>query len=143
VNQAAHDGASVADDRVCHEAQRLLQDREPRRRRAIALDFAVPGECADPHPPFSVCTYASSLRRLMSTMSAGSASRMFKIGIRLWPPASTLPSVLARASSLVESVGRWYLNGAGFIRDPPVDRLSEQRSGKRSGSRGPRRMSEK
>ena len=56
--------------------------------------------------------------RLMSTRWAGAAKRSFIMGMRLWPPASTLPSSpnssrAARAPSRVS--GAWYSNAGGYM----------------------------
>src|SRR3954467_1824842 len=53
----------------------------------------------------------------ISTRCAGAASRMFRMGSRLCPPASTLPSPPTRASSASASAtesGADQANGDGF-----------------------------
>ena len=89
------------------------------------------GRARPPVPPSAVTVDGrrARRRRLMSTRWAGDASRMLRIGIRLWPPASTLPSCRPRRArrrprSTVR--GAWCSNGAGFTERSclrsPVDR---------------------
>ena len=64
-----------------------------RRARLVGAPPGRAGRARRPgRRPRRRATSASSASRLMSTRWPGAASRMLSIGIRLWPPASTLPS---------------------------------------------------
>src|SRR6478752_9339036 len=53
----------------------------------------------------------------MSTRWPGAARRMLRIGMRLWPPARTLPSCPTSARTATASAtlrGAWWTKGEGF-----------------------------
>ena len=145
MNQAAHDGASGADDRVRHEVQRLLEDREPRGGRAIALDFAVPGERADPHSAV-LGPYKRQLAQAIDVDDVGGLGE---------PHVQDRDQALATRENLAlgpgEGIERFVEICGPVVPERrglhPVILLwiacPGNAPGKRSGSRGPRRMSEK
>ena len=142
VGDRADGGAAVADRRVGDVAQGLAEQGQGGVGPVVALQPGVPDERADAHPASVVTSTASSpATPLMSTRWPGVARRMLSTGMRLCPPASTLPSwptspSTATASSTVR--GAWCTNGPGFTCSILPVRGSWGKAPPRPGGRGPR-----
>ena len=109
--------AAVADRRVRHVAQGLAQQRQRGARPVVALQPGVADQGADPHPASVTSTASSPDDAVDVDEVAGAARRMLSSGMRLCPPASTLPSWPTSASTPTASStvrGAWCTNGAGF-----------------------------
>ena len=93
VGQAPAEGAPHPDRVMAHPAGGVGQ--QPPERAAVSLRSNSRWRTLAPTATVSgseSSMAASSLRRPMSTITAGRASRKFMAGTRLWPPASTLAS---------------------------------------------------
>ena len=87
VRQAAGERAAHADRQVGDVAHHIGEQVAQRALRHRSFEARVPGERADAQRAILVVQKSSSAMRLMSTRTAGRASRKFIAGTRLWPPA--------------------------------------------------------
>ncbi len=98
VRDAAADRAAVSDRHMADQRRSFGEQRAGVPNARIPLENTLADERSEP----KLVAAASSMRsspatRLTSTSTAGDASRRFRSGPRLWPPASTFASSPNRA----------------------------------------------